>query len=233
MQVLIWVIVIGLLVGLVIAGTAYSKVNTIIEKYSHEDCKIGCTAGQLVEKCNEVFNLNVKLALTNKRLGNAYIVKKKIIVLDKDVVNSKSISAIAIASHEIGHAFQEKNGNFLLKLDMFFRKIYSILKFLIVPILISGVVLLFIDDMVKWGLVIIASLVIVWLFSLITRVITIPMEYGASNIAYNMLKENRVLTRAELKITKKILNAAALTYVGAVFVNLLNALKSLRGSFKR
>ena len=92
--------------------------------------------------------------------------------------------------------------------------------------------MLFFPEYELVGLILLISLLGIWVLSIITRLITIPMEYEASKIAYNMLKDNRVLTRAELKITKKILKAAALTYVAALFINVLNLLRRIKYSFR-
>ena len=229
---LVYFISIGLLVGLIIAGTAYSRTVKIIDKYSNKPCSLGWTGLELVSKCNSHFELGLSYSLTNKRLGDSYIPKKKVVILNEETAKGTSIASIAIASHEIGHAIQDKEKNFLLRLDMFLKRIYSIFKFLAMPIFIAGIVLLFIENMFNYGLILLACLVGIWLLSLITRLITIPMELGASKIAYNMLKDNHILTRAELKDAKKIMNAAGMTYVGALFINILNLFKSIRRSFR-
>lgn len=233
MLILLYIGLAVLLIGLIIAGTAYSRVRKIIEKYSNQDIAVGISCLDFVNKCNQSFDLNLKLALTEKELQDCYIPKKKILVLSKKNANSSSISAISVAGHEIGHAIQEKNGNFLLKLDNFFRKMYRILKIFIIPLIICGIVFMFFDKYFYAGVTCLLVVIGIWILSVITRCVTIPMEYEASKIAYNILKDNHILTRSELKITKKILNAAALTYVGALFINILNILRSIKYSFRR
>ena len=233
MLILLYIGLAVLFVGLIIAGTAYSRVRKIIEKYYNQDTTIGISCLDFVNKCNQSFDLNLRLALTDKELQDCYIPKKKILVLSKKTANSNSISAISVAGHEIGHAIQEANGNFLLKLDNFFRKMYGILKIFIIPLIICGIVFLFFDKYFYAGVTCLLVVIGIWILSVITRCVTIPMEYEASKIAYNILKDNHILTRSELKITKKILNAAALTYVGALFINILNILRSIKYSFRR
>ena len=92
---------------------------------------------------------------------------------------------------------------------------------------------MFFDKYFYAGVTCLLVVIGIWILSVITRCVTIPMEYEASKIAYNILKDNHILTRSELKITKKILNAAALTYVGALFINILNILRSIKYSFRR
>ena len=231
-MIIVWIIIGLVLVGLIIAGTAYSRTVRIFDKYSTLTCKIGCTAMDFVNVCNNSFELGLKVALTDKKLENAYVTNKKIIIIDKDVAYSNSVSAISVVAHEIGHAMQDKNGNFLLKLDLFMKSIFKILKFIAIPLILSGIVMLFFEDYFLIGEILLLIAVGIWIFSILTRLITIPMEYEASKIAYNILKDNRVFTRAELKITKKILNAAALTYVGAIFINLLNFFRLIKRSFR-
>lgn len=233
MLILLYVGLAILLIGLIIAGTAYSRVRRIIEKYDSQNITIGMNCLEFVNKCNQSFDLDLKLAVTEKELQDCYIPKKNVLVLNKKNVESCSISAISVTGHEIGHAIQDKNGNFLLKLDSFFRKMYRILKIFILPLIVCGIAFLFFDKYFNVGVICLLSVVGIWILSVITRLVTIPMEYEASKIAYNILKENHILTRSELKITKKILNAAALTYVGALFINLLNILISIKRSFRR
>lgn len=231
-MVLIWIIIGLLLIGMLIAGTAYSRTVRIIDKYSNLPSKLGCKAIDFAQVCSNSFDLNLKFALTDKKLENAYVTNKNVIILDKNIAYSNSVSAISIVAHEVGHAIQDKNGKFLLKLDLFMKSVFKVLKFLAIPIIIAGIVMLFFESYFLYGEILLLVAVGIWIFSLLTRIITIPMEYEASKIAYDILKDNRLLTRAELKITKKILRAAALTYVGALFVNLLNFFRAIKRSFR-
>ena len=227
-----WIIFGLILIGMIIAGTAYSRTVRIIDKYDKMESKIGCTALQFAKVCSDSFDLDLQFVATDKKLQNAYVPKKKIVIIDSQMVNSKSVSAISVVAHEIGHAIQDENGNFLLKLDLVMKKIFRVLKFIVLPIIVAGIVLLFFKDWKIYGEILLLISVGIWIFSLVSRLVTIPMEYQASDIAYNILKDNRVFTRAELKATKKILNAAALTYVGALFINILNFFRLIKNSFK-
>lgn len=231
-MILAWIIVGLIIVGMIIAGTAYTRTVKIIDKYSNLPSKLGCKAIDFAQVCSESFDLNLKFALTDKKYENAYVPNKSIMILDKQVAYSNSVSAISVVAHEVGHAVQDKNGKFLLKLDMFMKTVFRVLKFLVIPIILAGIVMLFFPDYFLYGEILLLVSVGIWIFSLLTRLVTIPMEYEASRIAYNILKDNRLLTRAELKITKKILHAAALTYVGAIFINLLNFFRLIKLSFK-
>ena len=231
-MILAWIIVGLIIIGMIIAGTAYTRTVKIIDKYSNLPSKLGCKAIDFAQVCSESFDLNLKFALTDKKYENAYVPNKSIMILDKQVAYSNSVSAISVVAHEIGHAVQDKNGKFLLKLDMFMKTVFRVLKFLVIPIILAGIVMLFFPDYFLYGEILLLVSVGIWIFSLLTRLVTIPMEYEASRIAYNILKDNRLLTRAELKITKKILHAAALTYVGAIFINLLNFFRLIKLSFK-
>ena len=72
-----------------------------------------------------------------------------------------------------------------------------------------------------------------WLTTIIFKIITIPLELDASKRAYKILSENKLVTKQELKQTKEILNAAALTYVGSLFSGIYKILISLKRSFRR
>ena len=231
-MILAWIIIGLIFIGMIIAGTAYTRTVKIIDKYSNLPSKLGCRAIDFAQVCSESFDLDLKFSLTDKKLENAYVPNKSIMILDKEVAYSNSVSAISVVAHEVGHAVQDKNGNFLLRLDLFMKAVFRVLKFLAIPIIIAGVVMLFFPNYFLYGEILLLIAVGIWIFSLLTRLVTIPMEYEASKIAYNILKDNRLLTRAELKITKKILHAAALTYVGAIFINLLNFFRLIKKSFK-
>ena len=231
-MIIAWIIFALILIGLIIAGTAYTRLVKIIDKYSNTTVKLGFKAIDFINVCNNSFDLNLKCAVSNKKLENAYAPKQKVVIVDKDLIDSKSIVAVSIVAHEIGHAIQDQNENFLFRLDLFMKRVFRVLKFIAIPLAICGFVFLFIDGFRIYGEICLLVTVGVWIFSLITRIVTIPMEYQASNIAYGILRDNRLLTRNELKITKKILNAAALTYVGAIFINLLNFFRAIKNSFK-
>lgn len=233
MMILLWITIGLFAIGLLIAGTAYSRLMRIYEKYEGQEATVGIRCVDYVAKCIDSFDLGCKIALTDKKLGDAYSSKNKIIILDKNIAYSTSVAALSIASHEIGHAIQDNKGSFLIRLDDFIKTIFSVLKFLAVPVLIAGLIFLFVDGMFNAGVIMLISLVSVWVFSIIARLCTIPMEMQASKIAYDILKDNRILTRAELKITKKLLNAAALTYVAALFINILNFFRIIKYSFRK
>ena len=142
-MILAWIIIGLIFIGMIIAGTAYTRTVKIIDKYSNLPSKLGCRAIDFAQVCSESFDLDLKFSLTDKKLENAYVPNKSIMILDKEVAYSNSVSAISVVAHEVGHAVQDKNGNFLLRLDLFMKAVFRVLKFLAIPIIIAGVVMLF------------------------------------------------------------------------------------------
>lgn len=221
------------IVGLIIAGSCYGHLLSTYKKYSQVPAQIGCNALNLVSACLDHYNLDTKIALIDGEFTDAYSGKKDIILLTKTTAYGKSVADISIASHEFGHALQKNEKSTIYVVDMLFRTISKIANFFLPITLLCTLVFLFFEGLKAYSLTMVYVSAGLWLVTFLLKILTIPLELDASKKAYNVLKENKIFTKEELKQTKKMLNAAALTYVGALFIGLYKIIKKIQNSFRR
>lgn len=182
-----------------------SKVKSNFEKYRKVMTIKGVTGAEVARALLNSQNLShVRIEETSGFLGDHYDPSKKVLRLSKDVYHGKSVAAAGIAAHEMGHALQdaEQYGALVLRSNMVTSvKIGSWvgpLLFLVGLFIHPGLALI--------GLLFFGATV---LFSLVT----LPVEYDASRRAKKLLVSQGILQKQELEGVKKVLDAAALTYV--------------------
>lgn len=162
---------------------------------------------------------NIYVVETKGYLSDHYDPGQKVVRLSSSVYGEDSIAAIAIAAHEVGHAIQDKNGYFLIKLRKFiFPLVRLASRFGYIAIIIGLFTRIF--DLILIGL---ALLVIILIFQLIT----LPVEFNASKRAKKQLIKCKIIENDELKEATLMLNAAALTYVAGLLTTVLEILRIL------
>ena len=148
--------------------------------------------------------------------------------LSDSVYASTSVAAIGVAAHECGHAIQHHQGYFPLKLRAASVPIANIGSKLSWPIILIGLI---------FGWMGIAQIgVYLFTFVVFFQLITLPVEFNASSRALRVLEERKLLIGGELKGASKVLKAAALTYVAALFSSILQLLRLIlltRGNNRR
>ena len=216
-----------LIPGIIFAIFAQSKVSSTYNKYREVMSLSGETAGDLIKRLLVTTDLgHISVKQISGNLTDHYDPKKEEICLSYDVYSSSSIAALGIACHEFGHALQKKEKYFPYQIRSILVPITNIASTLLWPLVIIGLIFNFaampgsiVGDIFLWcG---IGFFGVAVLFSLAT----LPVEYNASKRALNILSSTNTLTEEELKGTKKVLNAAALTYVAALLVSILNFLR--------
>jgi Zn-dependent membrane protease YugP len=224
--------IIVVIVGLFIAGTSYSRLLKTYKKYNTR-AYINITAGQFVAGAFSYLNLkNYKIAVNPKPFSDAYVMSKKLVVLSEQNVHSKTISALAVAAHEVGHVMQHASGSKLFSISYLFQFLNKIADLLLFPsLLVGGGLILFSEQYITLGNGIFFFGILLYVISLLFKFILIPLEFNASRRALNLLKTERILDADELKAAKKVLRAAAYTYVGSIFYNLYRFLRGVSRSF--
>ena len=160
---------------------------------------------------------DVKIERVRGSLTDHYSPKEKVLRLSDDVYGSTSVAAIGVAAHECGHAIQHKVNYFPLNLRAASVPIANIGSRIYWPVIIIGLIL---------GYMEIAQIgVLLFSFVVLFQLITLPVEFNASKRALTILSERKLLIGGELKGTKKVLRAAALTYVASLFSSILQLLR--------
>ncbi|MBM7605470.1 Zn-dependent membrane protease YugP [Metabacillus crassostreae] len=197
---------------------AQFKVKGNFQKFSKIKASSEMTGAEIARKLldrNGLYNVsveNVRGALTDH-----YDPIKKAVRLSDSVYPSNSIAAISVAAHEVGHAIQhsESYGALVVR-----HKMFPIVNFTsgIAPFLLIGGFLLGSLNLLGLGIVFFSAVVVF-------QLITLPVEFNASNRARSLMVSEGMIVNTEENGVKKVLNAAALTYVAAALLSLLQLLK--------
>lgn len=207
-----------LLVAMLFAGWAQVNVQSTFTKYSKKHNISGFSAYDAARMILIENGLNdVKIERVSGNLTDHYDPKTNVIRLSESVYDSTSAAAIGVAAHEAGHAVQHAVGYGPIKLRMAIIPLCNIGSNLAWPLILLGIIFSY-PALQTLGVV---------FFSLATvfQLVTLPCEFNASARALSALNTCGRLTEDELSAAGKTLKAAALTYVAALAVSLLNLLR--------
>lgn len=206
------------LIGAALSMWASSRVQGTFQKYSRVRSMTGMTGAEAAKKLlNSQGIYDVTVQPVKGQLTDHYDPRSKTVKLSEAVYNQTSVSAIGVAAHECGHAIQDNVGYVPLKLRGAFVPVANFGSKLSWPLILIGLVL-GATSFVQIG---------IWMFVLavLFQIITLPVEFNASNRAVHLLGEAGILQGQEVDQTKKVLSAAALTYVAAVAASILQLLR--------
>jgi hypothetical protein len=206
--------------AIAIALWAQASVKNVYNRFSRVAANTrltGFDVAQLIMRRQGVSDVSVEM--TQSLLGDHYDPRSKTVRLSPNVYNSNSIASVAIAAHEVGHVLQDHEGYAFLKLRN------------------SMLPLAIVSGNLAWFVIIIgffaSSLNIIYVGLLMLGVIavfqlvTLPLEYDASARANRLLVEEGIVGYEDMPYVKKMLNAAALTYVAALATTLLQIARIL------
>lgn len=212
--------VILMIIIIVLPLYANIRINSTYSKYSKKQNSGKLTGKEVAEKILEMNGLsNVKVGRINGSLTDHYDPRNKTISLSDGIYNSNSISACAVAAHEVGHAIQDKERYSML---VFRSKLVPVVNFtsrLSSILVFSG----FIFDLFNF-ITIGAILLTVGLFF---QLITLPVEFDASKRAKEELQKCGLIEKQDTKGATKVLKAAAFTYVAGFLASALQIARLL------
>ena len=219
-----WTYIVLVLPAVLFAMWASAHVNSVYKKYSGISASnriTGAEAARRVLESNGVHGVRIT-GISGKMTDN-FNPENKVISLSEGVYNSTSVAAIGIACHEAGHAVQHDKGYAPARIRSAMVPVTNLGSRLAVPLIMIGLILCYFS-----AKLIVVAYVGVALFSLATlfQLVTLPTEFNASRRAFFAI-ENMSLDQSEVKGAKKVLKAAALTYVAALAVSLTQLLRLL------
>lgn len=195
---------------------AQSKVNTTFNKYLRVASISGYTGAEAARAILHSAGIyDVQVEMIPGQLTDHYDPRSKTLRLSSTVYNSHSIAAIGVAAHEVGHAIQHNKGYMFLTIRNTIVPVVNIGSQMAMPLIVLG--LIFSSFLVNLGILLFSGIV---LFQLIT----LPVEFNASRRAISILKNEGFLAANEIGPAKKVLSAAALTYVASAAVAIANLL---------
>lgn len=217
------------IIGALICAIASINVNATYRKYGRVMSGRGLTARDCAEAILRSAGIDdVRIEHVRGNLTDHYSPSERVLRLSDSVYNSTSVAAIGVAAHECGHAIQHQEDYAPLKLRTLSVPAANFGSFLSWPVIVIGLIL---------GRPNIAQIGVV-LFSLVVlfQLITLPVEFNASARALRVLEGQNLLVGNEMDGARKVLKAAALTYVAALFSSILQLLRLIlitQGSGRR
>lgn len=208
------------IISLLITVFAQIYISTTYSKYDVLDSKNKLSGFETAKKILEKNKLEkLYIVETKGTLTDHYDPKAKVVRLSHNVFNKCTISSIAVAAHECGHAIQDKNNNKFMRIRSFLVPFVNFSTKIGYIVVLLGFILGLLD-LVYFG---IGLLMVILLFQLVT----LPVEIGASRDALKYLEEYNILTQDELEDAKKVLTSAALTYVASLATTIIEVVRLL------
>ena len=199
---------------------AQTKVSSTFNKYSRVRNRAGFTGAQVAAQMLQnagIYDVSVQRVAGN--LTDHYDPRTKTLRLSQSVYDSMSVAALGVAAHETGHAIQHDVGYAPLALRSFFVPLANFGSRLAIPLIIIG--FLFSGG----GSTLVTLGILFFSLSVAFTLITLPVEFNASHRAIDRLVDDGFLTSDEIGGAKKVLSAAAMTYVAAAFAAVAQLLR--------
>ena len=207
------------LIGAVLCIAAQMRVSSTYRKYSGVRSRSGLTGAQAAQRILQLSGIHdVRIEHVRGELTDHYDTAHKVLRLSDSVYGSSSIAAIGVAAHECGHAVQHDKGYGPLKIRTALVPAANIGSKAGIPLIFLGVFLGMNNILIQVG---------IWVFAIavLFQLVTLPVEFNASGRALAMLGDYGMLEREETNGCRRVLSAAALTYVAAAASAILQLLR--------
>lgn len=207
------------IIGLLLSLGASSMVKGTYAKYAKVRSMSGMTGAQTVQRILDRAGItDVRIEHIGGDLTDHYDPRSKVVRLSDATYNSASVAAVGVAAHECGHVLQHHKGYVPLQIRSALVPVANIGSKVSIPLIILGVLLSYNQTLIQLG---------IWVFSLavLFQIVTLPVEFNASSRALAMLGDYGILGGEEVGMSRKVLNAAAMTYVAAAAASALQLLR--------
>lgn len=210
-----------IIIGVVISLWAQAKVKSSFSKYSVVYSKRGITAAEVADAilhANGIYDVGIEHV--SGELTDHYDPKSKVLRLSDSTFYSTSVAAIGVAAHECGHAVQHAGSYLPLTIRTAIVPVVNIGSTISWPLILIGVLFSWNQTLINFGIIMFCAVVAF-------QLITLPVEFNASGRALEALESQHLLYEDEVPLAKKVLSAAALTYVAAAASSILQLLRLL------
>ncbi len=208
------------LIGAVICMMASAKVKSTYQKYSQYRSMSGMTGAMAAERILHSAGIyDVTIQHVSGNLTDNYNPGKKTLNLSDSVYNSTSVAAVGVAAHECGHAIQHQQGYAPLTIRSAIVPVANFGSTLAWPLIILGLIF------GQGGSLLIHIGILCFSLAVLFQLVTLPVEFNASSRALTILGQQGILSESELPYTRKVLGAAALTYVASAAAAILQLLR--------
>lgn len=214
-----WILVPGLLLGF----WAQSRVSSTYKKYAKIPNKRGLTGADTAKYILEAYNIkDVKIEMVGGHLTDHYDPSNKVLRLSQNIYSGVDVAALGIAAHEVGHAIQHNKGYAPLVIRNGFYPISALGSNLGPTMVLIGLV---IGGLGSVSTIVMNIGIVLFAFAVFFSLVTLPVEFDASSRAIKILDKGGFLDGEELVGAKKVLGAAALTYVAAAVMSVLSLIR--------
>ncbi len=208
------------LIGAVISMIASMRVKTTFQKYSKIRSRTNMTGAQAAQRVlNSAGIYDVRIQHVAGSLTDHYDPRNKTLNLSDSVYGSASVAAVGVAAHECGHAIQHQQGYSPLNIHSALVPVANFGSMAAWPLIILGIVF------GGAGSVFCQIGIVLFSAAVLFQLVTLPVEFNASRRAVRILGDIGILSEQELPYTKKVLKAAALTYVASAAAAILQLLR--------
>lgn len=217
-----------IILAFLISALVSAKMNATFSKYSKVRSYCGMTGAQAAQRILSSAGIyDVRIEHVSGKLTDHYDPSNKVLRLSDAVYGNTSIAAIGVAAHECGHAVQHARNYVPLSVRSAIVPVANFGSQLSWPLFLAGLIFSF-RPLLMIGILLFCA-------ALLFQIVTLPVEFNASARALRMLDETGIMGRQEIRETKKVLRAAAMTYVAAVIGSLLQLLRLLilSGAFRK
>lgn len=206
------------LIGMVVVGFAQWRVNHAYKKNQQIQTHRGETGSQIARRLLDQAGLqSIPIEVVGGKMSDHYDPRKHVLRLSAEVAGRATVASVGIAAHEVGHAIQHANGYAPLKVRDAIVPVVNVASQLAIPLLFVGF-LLERGGLVTAALILYASVVVF-------QLITLPVEFNASNRAKALIAQSGGYTEEEQRGVSAVLSAAAMTYLASTFMALLQFLR--------
>lgn len=196
---------------------AQHNVRSVFEKYLKVPNARGMSGHEAAQRILSFNGLDVKIIRIDQAMGDHYDPRNKTLALSPQVYDGRSITSVAVAAHEVGHALQDAKGYEFLRFRNAFAPIAGF-SAQIAPILFIISYISSFSSMITISLVLFSAAVLF-------QVVTLPVEIDASKRAVAQLSSTGIIATSESSGSKKVLRAAALTYITTTLYSIMNLVR--------
>ena len=204
---------------------SHQKLHKLYTKYMNIANNKNLLGKEIAFLGKRVFGLQVKVAMRDGVLTDAYSVKKKIIIMSEEVCNNSSIASAGIVAHELGHAVQHKNKSLLFVICTFLNKFNRIFCGFALPCILVGGVMWLVDWNMDIGKIILFVGICLLFVNILKNLLDIPLESNASEIGFRFLVDNDIIDKRDYRKVKRLMGVAAKTYMANFFKQLFPFIK--------
>ena len=219
MDLLFYILIgVGVLILLVCLSIASYAGTNMMETYEHINKTMSSSytvASDFAAMISyQYLDGKVKIGKRPGYLSDAYAPRNKVVWLSESVYGNSSVAALSIVAHEMGHALQDKITPELLSRRDNLSLLAKVLGFFMFPFFVAGIILFFVSaDYYLYSLLCLGGSILIFFLALLVKGLTISIENDASKKAIDYLRDLRILEEDEIKLSKKLLKAALLTYI--------------------